>query len=1111
MLKKICSLILLITMLATLFSVANIVNAASEDANLIDNPGFEEDKTIKAEYATAERTDEEMHSGEYSAYISGRTGVFGSFRIPVGTVATDGSAAYSVSLWMKLEAGSEPQNFRMVTDPEFSNRFGPSTYVTADEWTKLEGVFIPEGSSYYDSSNNAHLRVVQVDGTKPFVSFYVDDLSFQKSIINNSKSEICGADKVGIPNDGELNKESYSAICRDQNGIVRDVATSWSLIDKNTQTAPVGVTIDDTGMLTVTNDAVASTLKITAVSTSLDESVTIEKEVEIGHSITKDASKELLLSDLTKESPNGITADMELPRYDSFGNSIEWLCDRADVISLNGKVERGEADIPVTLTAKIADGFATAQKSFELIVPGIKADLSDVDIGKTYFCSAGDNVESPADDNAQQMRYTAPGRIAANTFVQAGESPAEVYMVTAVYNNDTLVRASAKTELIPANTAKNLYSTTECISADEKIKVFFFEGQSSMRPLRSCAELRNAYYVSDRGSDDNSGGINSPFRTIQHAADIMRPGDACVVREGTYRETVTPASSGTSDEPIVFTAYPGERVTISGADELSLSWAEDGNGVYTASCNENISQLFVNGDMMNVARWPNAEVNNLFDDDFHAYAKEADREYITVDGLPSGDLNGAKLYIWSGQAWNGLKKEINRVSDEDKLSFTVPFIERNNGKDPGDPWMPIAKNKFFIYGKRSLLDIPTEWVQENDSLYLYVEGGGTPSNEKVEVKKRDLAFNLDNKSGIIVNGFDVFAAAIKMRDASRCVINNCNILYPGDKDYPDGERQDPGANTDYSGNYAKSVYIRGSDNAVRGCRISQSPEDGIVLKGERNIVYNCVIDNVNTLGDAHAAVQTEGDSNRIVHNSFYRAGRSLILHHRSKGLTVSHNDLYEGGLLSKDLGATYTYGRDLEGGAQGSVISYNWVHDMGNETGIYLDSYSKNYYVHHNVVYNTYTGIVVNGFSLNSIVCNNTMVGVTKGFYSTTWSGYTLTQKGTHIINNIIAGKCSYAQGENAPVLSHNREGAVDERFLPYSDSPAVDGGRTVDDIVLNPIEEDVIKNGTKIATTTAGPMNAKGITDGFVGTAPDIGAYELGGAYWTAGAAWTVPIKAVK
>jgi hypothetical protein len=38
------------------------------------------------------------------------------------------------------------------------------------------------------------------------------------------------------------------------------------------------------------------------------------------------------------------------------------------------------------------------------------------------------------------------------------------------------------------------------------------------------------YYVSPNGSDDNSGTIETPFQTIQHAADLMQSGDNCYLR-----------------------------------------------------------------------------------------------------------------------------------------------------------------------------------------------------------------------------------------------------------------------------------------------------------------------------------------------------------------------------------------------------------------------------------------------------------------------------------------------------------------------------------------------------------------------------------------------------
>src|SRR5579859_3511318 len=76
--------------------------------------------------------------------------------------------------------------------------------------------------------------------------------------------------------------------------------------------------------------------------------------------------------------------------------------------------------------------------------------------------------------------------------------------------------------------------------------------------------LLSTYFVSTSGSDGAAGTLHAPFRTIQHAANLARPGDTVLIRGGTYPETVTPARSGTPGAPITFAAYNGENVTIDG-------------------------------------------------------------------------------------------------------------------------------------------------------------------------------------------------------------------------------------------------------------------------------------------------------------------------------------------------------------------------------------------------------------------------------------------------------------------------------------------------------------------------------------------------------------------
>lgn len=76
------------------------------------------------------------------------------------------------------------------------------------------------------------------------------------------------------------------------------------------------------------------------------------------------------------------------------------------------------------------------------------------------------------------------------------------------------------------------------------------------------------YYVSNQtGADKNSGTTpNTPFKTIQKAAQILKPGDICKIFGGIYRETIYPANSGTAQKPIIYDRYNQEEVIITGTD-----------------------------------------------------------------------------------------------------------------------------------------------------------------------------------------------------------------------------------------------------------------------------------------------------------------------------------------------------------------------------------------------------------------------------------------------------------------------------------------------------------------------------------------------------------------
>jgi hypothetical protein len=184
-------------------------------------------------------------------------------------------------------------------------------------------------------------------------------------------------------------------------------------------------------------------------------------------------------------------------------------------------------------------------------------------------------------------------------------------------------------------------------------------------------------------------------------------------------------------------------------------------------------------------------------------------------------------------------------------------------------------------------------------------------------------------------------------------------------------------------------------------------------------------------------------------------------------------------MLNDDAGATYAWGTD----GKGSVIAYNWVHHsvQKHTVGIYLDNFCKNFLVHHNVVWACgSSGITLNCDALNHLMANNTIAQCPKAFGTFAYHRYTPDQTGTRIVNNLLLAPLDPADpwhvisGPKGAALEANGTGAVDADGMPTPNSKAIDAGVPI-----------------------------PGVTDGFLGAAPDLGAYERGAPLWRPGADW--------
>ncbi len=97
----------------------------------------------------------------------------------------------------------------------------------------------------------------------------------------------------------------------------------------------------------------------------------------------------------------------------------------------------------------------------------------------------------------------------------------------------------------------------------------------------SFAEGSNAYYVSEKGSDQNSGTEESPFRTVAKGLQAANSGDTVYLRNGVYNEAIVlPKSGDPKTGAITLTAFPGERPILDGsglnsADMINIDTKHD--------------------------------------------------------------------------------------------------------------------------------------------------------------------------------------------------------------------------------------------------------------------------------------------------------------------------------------------------------------------------------------------------------------------------------------------------------------------------------------------------------------------------------------------------------
>ncbi len=514
----------------------------------------------------------------------------------------------------------------------------------------------------------------------------------------------------------------------------------------------------------------------------------------------------------------------------------------------------------------------------------------------------------------------------------------------------------------------------------------------------------HTYYISGSGNDNNTGSIENPFKTIQKAAGIMNAGDSCLIRGGTYRETIIPARSGAWGKPILFMPYSCEKVIISGADSVAGPWAVYNGSIYKRympwTMGLGKDMVFVDGKLVVQARHPNKNsgamtmpavtvpLSPLWP---HAFGKfnVTKGSYIITD---SADLNQSHNDYWKGALYLGFHKWSWCMQSADISGSSTGQISYANRTSqwwfPDDADIPDYSYLYnsiqngYLTNHIHALDQPGEWHWQNDTLYLWTSSGSDPSGSVIEAKRRQLAFDLHGRDFISLKNLIVTASSVNMYNSNNCVVNGCRLSYISHFQRWDDSREgliDNSKSASESGALFKGevgIIIGGNDNTVKNCIIEYSSGAGLYLNGNRTNVENCIIHDCGYTSTYLGCIYIFNDhlnptkrcgGHTITHCDLYNSGRAVISVFGNQTQTlfdameISYNRIHDGCMLGNDGGLFNSWSVTLGTDNQKTQIHHNLIWDQWGQFWaglVYPDNNSYKMEAHHNVLWysanNTY-------------------------------------------------------------------------------------------------------------------------------------------------------------
>ncbi|MBR1970525.1 MAG: right-handed parallel beta-helix repeat-containing protein [Clostridia bacterium] len=500
-------------------------------------------------------------------------------------------------------------------------------------------------------------------------------------------------------------------------------------------------------------------------------------------------------------------------------------------------------------------------------------------------------------------------------------------------------------------------------------------------------------YVAMDGKENGDGSIANPFSSIEKARDEIRrlkeaginplEGFVVYLRGGNYGLdkgiVFSSQDGGTSEAPVVYASYPGEKATLVGGaaidakyfvplnneeirerviDETAktkiiqidlgaLGYTDFGEnrlrGVYSyiaplpTETPANAPDLSIDGELMILARYPN-EGNMI--------VKEIIKEGFDSEGTPEQQaMSYEEGFIISPQderikhwtkATDALLHGFWHFDWADQSVYIENIDVENNTLEShyGSLYGLVKGQRFYAYNLPEEIDIPGEYYLDRTTniLYLYPpEGFSETSNVKISILTDNMV-TFNGASYIDFKGIDFStsrASAVIIKKGSE----NIRIM---------------DAEIEYTSNYAVKMEEQTYNCGVSNCYI-HDVDGGVSMDGGKkntlepgnNYVENCEIEAFSRISKTYcAAVGVGGVGNRASHNEIHNSPHLAISFGGFDPL-VEYNEIYDVVTESDDMGAIYGGQTWL---SRGLKVIGNYIHDVKTDSaqtvgisGVYLD------------------------------------------------------------------------------------------------------------------------------------------------------------------------------